>query len=151
RARRTRPSPRGWAWRRSPSSGSWPAAGRSWKNVCNRDGNGVRIGRMQTEALTPWGGANVDPSPFRRIDQVWDEFEAAWKRGERPRPDCGEYLARVPEGDRERLLVELLRLESHYAAASAETAPAESAADSGAGPASAPTAPSVPGYEILGE
>src|SRR5262249_42417968 len=150
RARRTRPSPRSWAWRRSPSSGSWPAAGTSWKNVCNRDGNGARIGSMQTETLTPWERANVDPSQFRRIDAVCDDVEAALRGGERPRPDCGKYLARVPEGDRQRLLVELLRLESHYAAAaSAETGPAEPAADSGAGPAPAPTEPSVPGYEIL--
>src|SRR5262249_34676486 len=63
-----------------------------------------------------------------------------------------EQLWLVPEEDGERLLVELLRLESHYAAAaSAETAPPESVADSGAGRASAPTAPSVPGYEVLGE
>src|SRR5262249_60763870 len=63
-----------------------------------------------------------------------------------------EQLWLVPEEDGERLLVELLRLESHYAAAApAETAPPESVADSGAGRASAPTAPSVPGYEVLGE
>src|SRR5262249_10647775 len=124
RARRTRPSPRSWAWRGSPSGGSWRAAGTSWKNVCNRDGNGARIGSMQTEALTPWESAQMDPSQFRRIDAVCDAFEAQLRAGKRPAIE--EQLLLVPEQDRERLRGELLRLQEHYLKGKQQAGPAES-------------------------
>jgi serine/threonine-protein kinase len=46
------------------------------------------------------------------MERVCDDFEAALKRGERPAIE--EQLPLVPEGDRERLRADLLRLEEHY-------------------------------------
>jgi len=46
----------------------------------------------------------VSPSQFRRIDEVCDKFEAAWKRGDRPRFE--EYLARSAREDEAALLGE---------------------------------------------
>ena len=46
----------------------------------------------------------MSPSQFRRIDEVCDKFEAAWKRGDRPRFE--EYLARSAREDEAALLGE---------------------------------------------
>ena len=51
----------------------------------------------------------MDESQFRRIDEVCDAFDAAWRSGERP---CLErYLSRVGPDDQTILFVELLRVE----------------------------------------
>src|SRR5262245_47792278 len=66
----------------------------------------------------------MDPSQFRRIDAVCDDFEAELRAGKRPAIE--EQLALVPEQDRERLRVELLRLQEHYLKAMQQAGPAES-------------------------
>jgi serine/threonine protein kinase len=53
--------------------------------------------------------ADLPPAARRRIDQICDEFEAAWKAD--PPPRIEEYLARAAEGDRATLLYELLVVE----------------------------------------
>src|SRR5262245_19265657 len=51
-------------------------------------------------------------SAVRLIDELCDEFEAAWARGERPQLES--YLARVSGSERLELLRELLGVEIHY-------------------------------------
>jgi serine/threonine-protein kinase len=48
----------------------------------------------------------------RRLDQACDHFEAAWKRGERPRIE--DVLAETPEAGRSVLLRELIPIEIAY-------------------------------------
>jgi WD40 repeat protein/tRNA A-37 threonylcarbamoyl transferase component Bud32 len=48
----------------------------------------------------------------RRLDQVCDRFEGAWKHGERPRIE--DILAATPEAERSALLRELIPLEIAY-------------------------------------
>jgi serine/threonine-protein kinase len=48
----------------------------------------------------------------RRLEQVCDRFEAAWKAGARPRIE--DHLAAVPEPERAALLRELIPLEVDY-------------------------------------
>ena len=59
---------------------------------------------------------NLQPDPDRlpleveqQIDQLSDEFETAWKNGQAPRTE--EYIVRVPDVGRSRLLEELLVVE----------------------------------------
>ena len=64
---------------------------------------------------------NEQPSPsesmlsvsgMRRLDEICDPFEKAWKAGQRPRIE--DYLANVPEAERSQVLWELLALELAY-------------------------------------
>jgi len=55
---------------------------------------------------------NPDTSAFARIDTLCDRFEAAWKRGGRPRIE--DYLGQDPKNAERVLFFELLRLELRY-------------------------------------
>jgi hypothetical protein len=48
----------------------------------------------------------------RRVDEVCDRFESAWRQG--PRPRLEDYLGNGPAADRSALLRELLPLEVYY-------------------------------------
>src|SRR6478752_4608575 len=53
------------------------------------------------------------PLPLsKRINQICNRFEAAWKRGQRPRLE--DFLEGVPEADRCNVLRELILLEIAY-------------------------------------
>src|SRR4051794_38576358 len=54
----------------------------------------------------------VSPSEARLIDQACDRFEAAWRGGERPRPE--EYLGTATGLVRSALLRQLLLLDWDY-------------------------------------
>jgi serine/threonine protein kinase/tetratricopeptide (TPR) repeat protein len=54
----------------------------------------------------------LSPAEARQIDQACDRFEAAWKAGQRPRPE--EYLAPASEPARSALLRQLLILDWDY-------------------------------------
>jgi serine/threonine protein kinase/tetratricopeptide (TPR) repeat protein len=54
----------------------------------------------------------LSPAHARQIDQACDRFEAAWKAGQRPRPE--EYLAPANEPARSALLRQLLILDWDY-------------------------------------
>src|SRR5262245_13027256 len=56
----------------------------------------------------------------RRMDEVCDHYEAAWRAGETPRVD--EFLAGWEEPDRTALRQELLQLEDHYRCRTADEA-----------------------------
>jgi serine/threonine protein kinase/O-acetyl-ADP-ribose deacetylase (regulator of RNase III) len=71
----------------------------------------------------------------KRVDQVCDRFEQAWKAGRRPRIE--EYLTEVPESDRVRLFRELLGLEI------------ELRCDGGERPTPREYAPRFPGHDEL--
>jgi serine/threonine protein kinase len=51
----------------------------------------------------------LPPSGLRRVDELCERFEAAWRAGQRPRME--DYLGDVPEPERSELLRELLSLE----------------------------------------
>jgi hypothetical protein len=53
----------------------------------------------------------IDPLPTV-ADDLCDHFEAAWRAGQRPRIE--DFLARGPDAERRRLLLELLFLDLHY-------------------------------------
>src|SRR5690348_12819791 len=56
---------------------------------------------------------HVSPARLaRRVDSLCDRFEAAWKKGRRPKLEC--YLAHVPPAAQPELLRELLMLELEY-------------------------------------
>jgi serine/threonine protein kinase len=57
-------------------------------------------------------GALPSPSLFRRIDQVCDCFEDAWRAGQQPAIE--DYLGGTAEPSGSLLFLELLRLEIHY-------------------------------------
>jgi serine/threonine protein kinase len=64
-------------------------------------------------------------SVLDRVDRVCDEFEAAWKAwrsGETP--DIKDYLDRVKESERSKLLKELLRLDVDYRSRVKQSVPA---------------------------
>jgi serine/threonine protein kinase/WD40 repeat protein len=66
-------------------------------------------------------GANEHRLPTaagRRVDELADDFEAAWLAGRRPRID--DYLASAEEPARSALLQELIRLEVEYRGRSGE-------------------------------
>jgi WD40 repeat protein len=54
----------------------------------------------------------LSPAEVRRIDQLCDRFEAAWKAGQRPRPE--DYLSSAEESLRPALLRQLLPLDWEY-------------------------------------
>jgi hypothetical protein len=58
------------------------------------------------------GPGTVPAHRFRRIDAVCDTFEDELLAGKRPAIE--EYLLLVPEGDREPLRAQLLRLQEYY-------------------------------------
>src|SRR4051812_17639870 len=47
-----------------------------------------------------------------RIDQLCDEFESAWQRGERP--DIVHFIERADESHRDRFFYQLLLVELEY-------------------------------------
>jgi hypothetical protein len=55
---------------------------------------------------------DMPPSRLRRIDELCDRFEAAWRAGQRPRIE--ECLRESPQEERAQLLGELLPLELVY-------------------------------------
>jgi serine/threonine protein kinase len=95
--------------------GLWQVRGirGGWKHGWYSEGSPGWIGRGQVRGeVTSTGRVAVDESQFRRIDEVCDDFEAAWRAGERP---CLEdYLGRAPACDQAELRGELKRLEMHY-------------------------------------
>jgi tRNA 2-selenouridine synthase SelU len=84
----------------------------------------------------------VDPSQFWRIDAVCDAFEDELLAGKRPAIE--EQLPLVPEGDREQLRADLLRLEEHYLKAEEQDTVSYGAPRAGPFPV-------VSGYEVLEE
>jgi tetratricopeptide (TPR) repeat protein len=102
---------------------------------------------------------DLPPTQVRRLDQVCDRFETAWKAGERPRIE--DYLAGTPEAEWPELLRELIRVEVYYRCSAGEVPQREEyqarfpmldaawLAETLA--ALAPVRPSIPGFEILGE
>ena len=62
-----------------------------------------------SETLLP---VSLSAAAARQIDQVCDQFEAAWQAGQRPRVEA--YLGRVEEPLRPALLRPLLLLEWEY-------------------------------------
>jgi hypothetical protein len=94
----------------------------------------------------------------RRVDQVCDAFEAAWRAGRRPA--IADYLGDTPEPARSVLLRELIALDAIYRRQAGEaprpgdyhphfaSAPADWLADV---LKAAPGPPAIPGYEIFGE
>jgi serine/threonine protein kinase len=55
---------------------------------------------------------SLPPSEARRVDQLCNDFEAAWKEG--LHPDLAAYLARASGPERPALLAELLQVEIAY-------------------------------------
>jgi serine/threonine protein kinase len=55
---------------------------------------------------------SLSPAAARQIDQTCDRFEAAWKAGQRPRPEA--YLGTAGEPERSTLLRQLLFLDWDY-------------------------------------
>jgi tRNA A-37 threonylcarbamoyl transferase component Bud32 len=62
--------------------------------------------------MTPASWAKDRVRVARRVDEVCDRFETAWKRGGRPRPE--DYLDDLTGPDRDALLRELVLLEVYY-------------------------------------
>jgi serine/threonine-protein kinase len=105
----------------------------------------------------------MDESRFQRIDEVCDDFEAAWPQGQRPR--LADYLGRVSTDEQPALFAELLRLELHNRQEAGEmprlddyrehlsqqeSSPAEQAGVTTPYVGSAEGLPAIPGYEVLG-
>jgi serine/threonine-protein kinase len=65
----------------------------------------------------------LSESLARRVDQVCNRFEAAWKAGGRPRAE--DFLSDVPGPGRAALLRELIALEVYYRRRSGEGCAAE--------------------------
>jgi serine/threonine-protein kinase len=61
----------------------------------------------------------LSPSLMQRVDQVCDQFEAAWRNG--PRPRIEDYLANTQGPDRLAVLRELILLEIDYRRMRGET------------------------------
>src|SRR5262245_36925793 len=61
----------------------------------------------------------MEPAQERRIDQVCDDFEDAWQRGQRPRID--DFLQRVDIAEQPALFADLLRMEIEYRQKAGET------------------------------
>jgi hypothetical protein len=76
---------------------------------------------MNIPAPEPSGSLPL--SREERVDRVCDAFERQWKMGQQPRIE--DYLDRAAEGDRPRLLRELLALEWQFRAAAGEHPVAE--------------------------
>src|SRR5437867_13230432 len=55
------------------------------------------------------GEASLSPDQMRRVDELCNRFEAAWKAGQRPRIE--DYLGDTRGTDRSALLHELIALE----------------------------------------
>jgi serine/threonine-protein kinase len=62
--------------------------------------------------MSPGGSVSLSPSLARRIDQVCDRFERAWREG--PRPCIEDFLVGVQAPERSSLLRELVLLDVHY-------------------------------------
>src|SRR5262245_30240512 len=58
------------------------------------------------------GIAGLPGSRVRHADQLCDQFEAAWKAGQRPRLE--DYVGTLAEPERLALLCELIPLEADY-------------------------------------
>jgi hypothetical protein len=63
-------------------------------------------------SASPEDYSTISPSGVQRLDETCDHFEAAWKLGQRPRPE--DYLEQVPAEERPALLPELLKLDVYY-------------------------------------
>src|SRR5437899_81419 len=61
------------------------------------------------DSAQPTDPGSLSPSLDRRIDEVCDQFKAAWREGRSPR--IAEYLARAPAAARSKLLVSLVELD----------------------------------------
>jgi hypothetical protein len=129
----------------------------------------------------PRPSADIATLTWERLERILEQFEDAWRRGERPALE--EYLAGSPVDSPERraLLVELAHADLHYRVAAGQPARTEDylkrfpelAADAAAArelelaerrlhldgpgantseqPGATGSYPAVPGYEILGE